>query len=208
MSQTGLLMILVIFAVDTSKAQNGPFGYENRRIISEKKFHVQYEEVVINKSVEEVWAEVAGNFGTAGEISKSTNSSYSLSPGKLSGLGAERYLNIDFQGKTVEAKERIIEFKESTDHNEFTYDVYESQGSPVQVKVHNTWVVRKGADGKTYLGTVFIYRAKFAPLTGIIGKKIEQSGSLRNGVLSYKHYLETGEKKVAPEKLNLLYPLQ
>ncbi|MFK7972326.1 MAG: hypothetical protein AB8F95_18290 [Bacteroidia bacterium] len=180
--------------------------YENRRVINNKKFHAQYEEVVIDRTVDDVWNEVSGNFVNAGEVAKSINEAYCLSGDVTEGLGAERYMNINFQGRELEVKERIIDFKGTGDHREFTYDVYESKGSPLKIKTYNTWIVRKGNDGKTYLGTVFIFRASPSFLTGIVGRKLRQSGSLRNGVLTYKHYLETGEKNVDSARLNSLYP--
>ncbi|MFK7948921.1 MAG: hypothetical protein AB8G11_15110 [Saprospiraceae bacterium] len=185
-------------------ASNG--GYESRRIIDNKKFHVLYEEVVIDKTVDEVWNEVSGNFVNSERIAHSINESRCLSGNLTTGIGAERYLNINFQGRTIEVKERIIDFQECGNHREFTYDVYESKGSPLNVKTYNTWIVREGDDGKTYLGTVFIFRANIGILTGLLGKQLVKSGSLRNGVLTYKHFLETGEKKVVAEKLNELYP--
>lgn len=193
--------------VNTPNLSFSNHSFESRRIINGQKFHVLHEEVVIDRTVEEVWKEVAGNFVHSGKIAQSINSSHCLSGDLTEGLGAERYLNIDFQGKTVEVKERIIDFRACGDNREFTYDVFETKGFPLKVKTYNTWIVRKGEDGKTYLGTVFIFRAGIAILSGILGKSLKKSGSLRTGLLTYKHYLETGEKKVADEKLDALYPL-
>jgi hypothetical protein len=181
-------------------------GYESRRIIDGKTFHVLAEEVPVNCSVEEAWAELSGNFVNGAEIAASLNASHGLTGDLLEGLGAERYLNIDFMGTTIEAKERIIDFRESEDVREFTYDVYETIGAPLGIKTYNTWYVRRAGDAKTYLGSVFILRANFAPLTGLVAKKLAGSGSLRTGLLTYKHVLETGEKKVDAQTLDRLYP--
>lgn len=204
-----LLFSLALFTMGNLNAQNlSSLGsQETRRIINNKTYHVQYEEVVIDKTVEEVWAEVAGKFGEDQGLAQSLISSKSLND-ITSGLGAERYLNIDFEGRSIEVKERIIDFKECKNYNEFTYYVYESIGAPLKVDTYFTWLVRKGENNKTYLGTYMIYRAKPSFLTGIIGKQFAKSGSLRNGVLVYKHYLETAEKQVAAEKLEELYPKQ
>ncbi|MFK7972325.1 MAG: hypothetical protein AB8F95_18285 [Bacteroidia bacterium] len=200
-----IFAMLVLFAGSTYaqnlSSSNG--GYENRRTIDKKKYHVLYEEVAIDKTVDEVWNEVAGNFMSIADIIQSVNYSRCLTGDTTQGVGAARYCELDFQGKTVELKERIIEFKDSGDHREFTYHVYESKGFPASV--YNTWVVRKGDDGKTYLGTVFIFRAKPGILTGMMEKKLKKTG-LRDGILGYKHYLETGEKKVDAKKLKALYP--
>ena len=204
-----ILLFASLTLMETTMAQSlniNQSGSEKRTIINGKKYHVHYEEVAINATVDEVWKEVAGNFTRGAEIAASLNSSRGLTGNLTSGLGAERYLNINFQGKSIEAKERIIDFQECGDHREFTYDVYETKGAPIKLKTYNTWSVRQGDDGKTYLGTAFTFRANFSLLTGLIGKKLAQSGSVRTGLLTYKHFLETGEKKVSAEKLDALYP--
>jgi hypothetical protein len=182
-------------------------GYESRRIIGRKKFHVLHQEVEIGATVEAVWAEVAGNFVKSGEIAASIYESRCLSGELTQGLGAERFLDFDFQGTRVKAKERIVDYRDCGDMREFTYDVYESKGSPLTVKVYITWVVRKAMNGKTYLGTAFIFRANISFLTGIIGQQLAKSESLRTGLLTYKHFIETGEKRVSDEKLNEIYPI-
>ena len=182
-------------------------GYENRRIIAGQKFHVLHQEVEINASVDAVWDEVAGNFVNSGEIAASINASRCLTGDLTTGVGAERFLDFDFQGTRVQAKERIVAYRACGDNREFTYDVYDSKGSPLTVKVYSTWIVRKSEDGKTYLGTAFIFRANLAFLTGLIGRQLAKSGSLRTGLLAYKHYLETGEKRVDSAKLNERYPV-
>lgn len=181
-------------------------GYESRRIIDGKSFHVVSEEVSVAATVDDVWAEVSGNFVHGADIAKSLNASHGLSGDLVEGLGAERYLNIDFLGRTIEAKERIVDFRESESVREFTYDVYETTGAPIGIKTYNTWYVRKAEDGKTRLGAVFILRANIAILTGLVAKKLAESGSVRTGLLTYKHYVETGEKKVDAETLHALYP--
>lgn len=202
---TILTTLLVFTASISSQSLNSQHDFfENRRIINNKKFRVLYNEVAIDKTVEEVWNEVAGNFMNIAEIMEGINYTQCLSGDIVTGLGADRLCNLDFQGKTIEIKERIIDFKECGDHREFTYDVYESTGSPI--KNYATWIVRKGNDGKTYLGSAFIFRANFGPLTGLVEKRLKKVG-LRSGVLAYKHYLETGEKKVDAKRLNELYPL-
>lgn len=88
--------------------------------------------------------------------------------------------------------------KETDMRKEFTYDVYDSKGFPA--KVYNTWVVRKDAHGKTYLGNVFIMKANMAFLSKMMLKRLVKQDGLRNVVLAYKHYLETGEKNVDPTR--------
>lgn len=205
MKTLSLLLASFFLTFGSVSAQNihsSNAGYESKTIINKKKFRVLYVEVAVDKSVDEVWKEVAGNFMNISDIVKDITVSRSLSGDSINGLGARRYCKLEFQGKTVELKERIIDYKANGDHREFTYEVYESKGFPA--KSYNSWVVRKGKDGKTYLGTVFRFRANFAPVTGLMAKQLEKSG-LEGGIWSYKHYLETGEKKVDPKRLERLY---
>ncbi len=202
LSIAGIVLLTCVVNAQNLNSTNG--GFEKKRIIDGKKFRVMYYEYEINKTVDEVWAEVAGNFVNVGEIAKPINESHCESGDVTEGLGAARYCSIDFAGKEVEIKERITEYRECGDHREFTYDVYETKGFPA--KVYNTWIVRKGEDGKTYLGNVFIFRANFAPMTGMMGRQLKKLKGLRNSVLAYKHYLETGEKKADPGKFDSLYP--
>jgi hypothetical protein len=180
-------------------------GYNARRTIDGKTFHVLFEEVEIEATVDEVWSEVSGNFVNGAEIAASLNASYCLTGGLTEGLGTERYLDINFQGKRIEAKERIIDFREDGKVRELTYEVYETKGAPIGLKTYNTWYVRRGSDDRTHLGNVFIFKAKLFFLTGLVGKMLAKSGSIRTGLLTYKHYLETGEKKVSQEELLALY---
>ena len=181
-------------------------GYENRRIIDGKTFHVFSDEVEIKATVDAVWSEVAGNFVGGADIAESLNASSSIGTAPTQGLGAERLLDINFQGKRIEAKERIVDFRDCGDVREFTYDVYETKGAPVGLKTFNTWYVRRSKDQKTYLGNVFIFRANIFLLTGLVGKILARSGSIRGGLLTYKHFLETGEKKVSTDQLLAKYP--
>ena len=179
-------------------------GYEPSRKIDGKKFRVQYYEYEIDRSPQEVWEEVAGNFVNVGDIANAIDESHCESGDLEQGLGAARYCKINFNGKTVEIKERITDFKENQNRMEYTYDVYETKGFPA--KVYNTWLVRRGEDGKTYLGNAFIFRAKPAFLSGMMGKRLKKLKATRNSVLTYKHYLETGEKKPDPARFDALYP--
>ena len=165
-----------------------------------------YYEHVVDKSPEEVWAEVATNYINVANVSKAITGSHCESEGITSGLGAKRYCAIDFGKKKVEVKEEVIDYKVSDKRKEFTYKVYDSKGFPA--KVYNTWVVRVGDDGKTYLGTAFTMRANMAMMTGMMAKQLLKQGGVKNGVLSYKHYLETGEGNVESTKLAQLYPEQ
>ena len=74
-------------------------GYESKRIIQGKKFRVIYDEVVIEKSVDEVWNEIAGNFMHIDQVMAGVNFTKSLSGDTTTGLGAKRFCNLDLNGK-------------------------------------------------------------------------------------------------------------
>ena len=93
MKKVYLILTAILFLMGSSNAQNlnpSNGGYESRRIINKKKFRVLYEEVAIDKTVEEVWNEVAGNFMTIDKIVTGINFTRCLSGDILTGLGAER----------------------------------------------------------------------------------------------------------------------
>lgn len=202
-----ILFAVAILGVSCSNAQNlndTNGGYESTRTIDGKKYRVAYYEYQVDKTMNEVWDEISGNFINVGEVHKSINESYCESGDTTEGVGAARFCSIDFSGKEIQIKERITDVQESEDRKEFTYEVYESKGFPA--KVFNTWVVRKDEQGKVYLGNVFVLRGKPAMMSKMMMKKIDKLDGLRNAVLGYKHYLETGEKKVDPVRFAELYP--
>ena len=65
-------------------------GYENRRIIDGKTFHVLSDEVEISATVDAVWSEVAENFVGGADIAESLSASSSIGTAPTQGLGAER----------------------------------------------------------------------------------------------------------------------
>ncbi len=82
MKLVSLLFAAIVLIPGSLSAQNlnsSNGGYDSKRIIHKKKFHVLYEEVAIDKTVDEVWNEVSGNFMQIGEIVKNVNSSRCLS---------------------------------------------------------------------------------------------------------------------------------
>ncbi len=162
-----------------------------------KRFRAVSYETLVDANIDSVWAELAGNYVNIDQVSAPITASYGLAGEPEIGPGAARHCDIDFNGRAVAVKERIIDWIDRPDHKEYTYDVYESVGFPA--KVFNTWVVRVGPDGKTYLRNVFYFRMKPAILTRPSTGKLRTAA--RNGVLGYKHFLETGEGNVHPSVL-------
>jgi len=207
MKKISIMSAIVLFTITSGSGQslnsiNG--GFAKKEKINGKKFRVIYYEHAIDKTPEEVWAEVSGNYIHVDKVVASITEAHCESGDITEGLGAKRFCAIDFGKRKVEVKEEVIDFNNSSnDRKEFTYQVYESKGFPA--KVYNTWIVRKGEDGKTYLGTAFKLRANFALLTGMMARQLKKQGGVKSGVLSYKHYLETGERNVDAKKLMALY---
>lgn len=208
MKKIFLFLTMALFTIATVNAQNlnaSNGGYAKKRKIDGKKFRVTYYEYEVkNTSIDEVWEELSGNYVNIGRIHKAIDSSSCESGDTTQGLGASRYCSIDFAGKELEIKERIIDVKEEANRKEFTYDVYEATNFPA--KVYNTWVVRKDANGKVYIGNVFIMRGKPSIMTGVMVRKLRKLKSQRNSVIAFVHFFQTGETKVDNEVLEKLYP--
>ncbi len=154
-------------------------------------------EAVIDADLDRVWAEVADNYVNVQNVQPAIVASYGLPGEPEIGPGAVRHCDIDFNGRDVAIKERIIDWIDEPDYKEYTYDVYESKGFPA--RVFNTWSVRRGSDGKTYLRNVFYFRMKPFVMTYFSVGQIR--GAARGGVLGYKYFLETGRAAAGPEDI-------
>ncbi len=151
-------------------------------------------ETVVESDVDTVWAELADNYVDVQKVQPAIVASYGLPGEPEVGPGAVRHCDIDFGGRDVAIKERIIDWIDEPDYKEYTYDVYETKGFPA--RVFNTWSVRRGSDGKTYLRNVFYFRMKPFVMTYFSVGRIE--GAARGGVLGYKYFLETGRAAATP----------
>lgn len=158
-------------------------------------------ETVVDVDIDTAWAELAGNYVDVQQIQAPIVASYGLPGEPETGPGAVRHCDIDFNGRDVAIKERIIDWIDTPRHKEYTYDVYETKGFPA--RVFNTWSVRVGPDGRTHLRNVFYFRMKPAVMTRPSTGKIRTAA--RNGVLGYKHFLETGERRVDAKTLATRY---
>lgn len=159
-------------------------------------------EIAVQTGIDQAWAEVAGNYVDVAQVHKQIVKSYALPGQPETGPGAARHCDIDFNGRPVAIKERIIDWVDTPDHKEYTYDVYESHGFPA--KVLNTWSIRIGPDGRTYLRNIFFYRMRPPIMTRLMVGRIH--GAVRGTVLGYKHLLETGERQIDPTTLTARYP--
>ena len=106
------------------------------------RFRVVDFETAIDADVDTVWSEVAGNYVNVQNVQPAIVASYGLPGEPETGPGAVRHCDIDFNGRDVAIKERIVDWIDEPDYKEYTYDVYESQGFPA--RVFNTWSVPGG----------------------------------------------------------------
>ncbi len=158
-------------------------------------------ETEVEASIDDVWAVLHDGYVDIQDTHAPVKASYGLPGEPETGLGAVRHCDLDFRGRDVAIKERIIDLIDRPGHKEYTYDVYESKGFPA--RVFNTWRVRIGAGGETLLANVFFYRMRPAVLTRPMTGQIR--GAARGGVLAYKHYLETGERRLAVDEIQRRY---
>lgn len=161
------------------------------------RFRVVHFETAIDADIDKVWAEVADNYVHVQNVQPGIVASYGLPGEPEVGPGAARHCDIDFNGRDVAIKERIIDWIDAPDYKEYTYDVYETKGFPA--RVFNTWSVRRGSDGRTYLRNVFYFRMKPFVMTYFSVGQIK--GATRGGVLGYKYFLETGRSATSPAEL-------
>jgi hypothetical protein len=169
--------------------------------IEGKRFRAVEFETAVDTDIDTAWAELHGNYVNIQDIQAAIIDSYGLPGEPETGMGAVRHCDIDFNGKEVAIKERIIDLIELPDHREYTYDVYESKGFPA--RVYNTWRLRVGPRGETLLANVFYYRMQPAIMTRFMVGQI--TGAARGGVLGYKHFFETGERKTPAAEIRRRY---
>lgn len=116
-------------------------------------------------------------------------------------LGCERVCNIVDMGIKIVLKERIIEYQEGL---AYKYEVYEWKNFPIQ-KMFFRFSVDKATQGRSLLGIEIEYKARPALLTPLLAGKMKKLAC--NVLLGYKHFAETGKKRVAIKELQEKYRL-
>lgn len=206
MKHIGLSVVLVVISLlgYTQEKLEQIGVYPNKVEIGGKKHVLAYYEYEVKSSVDELWAEVVGNYQFIGRVVKGIDSSFMVTEG-VTGEGEVRQCNIHWKEQPENLKERITKISETDTRKEMTYEVFEpSFSSPIKSMVI-TWVVHKKEDGKTYLGQAMYVRASLPFLSRLVVSKMVEQGATKDAVLAYKHFLETGEANVETEKLYSLY---
>lgn len=185
------LMLLFLLGVQSNEV----FAQEKE---VKKLKRVGYE-VVVEVSPEKAW-EVLSSYGDAGSFHSQLESSKSLngSPTKAA-LGCDRECIIPDGKKKILVREKIIKYVEG---QYYTYNVYEWENFPINTFLV-TFGVKTNEKGQTVIYQSNDYRLKPGFLSGIMKGKLK-NGS-RDGVLAYKHYMETGEKHADMKEIREKY---
>ena len=164
----------------------------------EIKLKNAYYELVVNTTVDEAWDALA-QYGNIGDFHSGVSKSAYVSADESLVLGCERYCEIPNGKKTINIKERIIDIEQGVFYQ---YDVYEWENFPLK-KMLVTWGVKKNEKGQTVMYNSIDYRLKPGMLTGMMRGKMKKNA--RDGLLSYKNYIETGESNLATKELRKKY---
>ena len=174
-------LLLILLTVSLSNQISG----QTQSNMKLKK--VMYE-VEVNASPQEAW-EVLASYGDVGDFHSGVQSSNALNGSSNQAcIGADRICHLVDGKRKIMVKEKILDFKKGAFYQ---YDVYEWKNFPLK-KMLNTFGVKVNPQGKTVIYQITEYKLKPSFLTGLMKGKIENSA--RDGVLAYKHYIETGEK--------------
>lgn len=153
----------------------------------------------IEKSPEEMW-DILSQYGDVSNFHAGVVKSYHEPGSKNTAtLGCERVCNIVDMGLNIVLKERIVNFIEGKGYQ---YEVYEWKNFPLK-KMLFGFNIESSNDGKTILTINLEYRASPGFLTPFMVPKMKKLVS--DVLLGYKHFSETGEKRVPIKALRKLY---
>ncbi len=156
-------------------------------------------EIKIHATPEKLW-QVLSRYGDVSQFHGGVHESHSEGESKSdASLGCERVCNIVDMGLKIQLKERIVDYVEGISYR---YDVYEWKNFPVQKMLFGFTILDSSAN-RTTLAIDIDYLAKPAWLTLILAPKMRKLA--RDVLLGYKHYAETGEKRVPLKALKLRY---
>ncbi len=161
-----------------------------------KKIH---EEMAIKASPERLW-EVVSQFGNVSEFHAGVFSSV-RQPGSenTASLGCERICNIVDMGLPITLKERVVDYVEG---RSYQFEVYECRNFPVKEMLFG-FTLKDATATHTTLAIDIAYKTKPALLTPLMSGKMKSLA--RDVLLGYKHYTETGEKRVPIKQLKQRY---
>jgi len=158
-----------------------------------------HQEIAVNVSPEKMW-QVLSRYGDVSQFHAGVEESHRVDgSADEAALGGERVCNIMDMGMHIVLKERIFDYTEGVGYQ---YDVYEWKNFPLR-KMQFGFSIKAGRHGKTILCMDIDYRAKPAWLTPLMAPKMHRLA--KDVLLGYKHYTETGERKVPIRELRKRY---
>ena len=159
-----------------------------QQIIDGEEMEVLENEVIVQNSHEAVWNALS-SYGNVSSFNTTIDDSIMLNGTKeAASLGAEREIQIPDGINNIINKERIVTF---VDGVYYTYEVYQSENFPTK-KMHVTYGVRLDHKGRTVLFSKIFYKLNNGFVTNLFKRKLKKANF--DSLLSYKYYIETGEK--------------
>ena len=158
-----------------------------------------YEEMPVEVTTEQMW-QVLSQYGDVSNFHDGVLQSYKVEGSEnKTGMGGERVCNIVDMGLKIQLKERIIDYQEGVGYQ---YEVYEWKNFPLN-KMYFKFSIREDFRSGSLLRLDIDYKAKPAILTPVMAWKMRIL--IHDILLGYKHYAETGEKKVPLATLRKKY---
>lgn len=157
------------------------------------------QKMTINVTPERMW-EILSQYGDVSQFHAGVMESHK-EPGSenFATPGCERVCHIIDMGLHITLKERIIEYNEG---DSYTYEVYEWKNFPLRKMLFGFQILRTD---KPYvvLAINIAYKAKPAFLTPLLAGKMRRLAG--DVLLGYKHFAETGERRVPIKQLKTRY---
>lgn len=158
-----------------------------------------HEEIVINTTPARMW-EVLSQYGDVSNFHAGVVESSRVDGSEnIAAPGCERVCNIVDMGLKIVLKERIVNYVEGEGYQ---YEVYEWKNFPLRKMLFGFKII-EGAQDKTRLRIDIDYQAKPAFLTYLMAGKMRKL--VKDVLLGYKHYTETGQKRVPIKALRKIY---
>lgn len=157
-----------------------------------------HQEIIIHATSDKMW-QVLAQYGDVSQFHAGVEHSYKLEGSRNeAALGGERVCNIVDMGLHIVLKERITNYQEGIGYQ---YDVYEWKNFPLRKMVFGFSIKTEG--NRTILCMDIDYKARPAWLTPLMAPKMNRLA--KDVLLGYKHYTETGQRKVPIKTLRKRY---
>lgn len=158
-----------------------------------------HQEVTVNITPERMWG-ILAQYGDVSGFHAGVVESRGINGSENKAApGCERICHIVDMGLPITLKERIIDYEEG---RSYAYEVYEWKNFPIRKMMFRFTLLGSESD-RTRLAIDIDYRAKPALLTPLLAGKMRRLAY--NVLLSYKHYAETGQKRIPIKQLNEFY---